>query len=445
MANLETDSSLFIKRTDTLQDYLHQHGLPLQLQERTRKYLDWLWAQRRGKNPDSIMTELPFSLRQEVSCLKRVKYVRKCPFFVDLPLNLIEAIALCFKSHLYSVGDMIVSAGDESYELFFVEKGSVEVVLSDGKTVCAKIDDGNFFGESALFEMGHRMANIRAADFCEILSLHKVDFGQIFKNHKEDKKGVLRVFNEQQERNLKRNRGVETELKNKMSAMLHMSLSTKQKRNTALSKQSEDAPVTSGTVKQQHPKLRHKLMRFLEKLFMMHSKMRITWELLGFSFLLYLIVVVPLRLGFKFTSEEIGGGNEGIGGGTGSGQDWMFVDYLIDLFFVLDVVARAMFMNNDVAAKSNLSDIEAEFKKKTQIAVSFEQIQKDGKKSLFECEVLSRKSYRGGVMFVDICASLPVDLMVGLGVLGVEWSWWLRLVHLVRAHRFFTYINTLER
>ena len=96
-----------------MQDYLHQHNLPQQIQERARKYLDWLWSEKRGKNQDSMLTELPFTLRSEVSNLSRLKYVRSCEFFKQLPDNLVEAIAMCFKSHLYSVHDQIVSVGDE--------------------------------------------------------------------------------------------------------------------------------------------------------------------------------------------------------------------------------------------------------------------------------------------------------------------------------------------
>ena len=90
VANLETESSLFIKRADTLQDYLHQHNLPQQIQERARKYLDWLWSEKRGKNQDSMLIELPFTLRSEVSNLSRLKYVRSCEFFRELPDNLVE-------------------------------------------------------------------------------------------------------------------------------------------------------------------------------------------------------------------------------------------------------------------------------------------------------------------------------------------------------------------
>jgi len=414
VANLETESSLFIKRADTLQDYLFQHGLPPAIQDRSRKYLDWLWTQRRGRNQDTILHELPFTLRQEVSNLSRVKYVQSCEFFSDLPMLLVEAIAMSFRSHLYSVHDQIVSVGDESFELFFVEKGSVEVVLSDGKTVCAKIDSGNFFGESALFAAGHRMANIRAADFCELLSLHRVDFGQIFKNHESERAKVLETFQTMQSRNETRNKGVEEELKRKMSLMMHVSHhDSKGYMDWGVSRQSVWTTV---------------LWKIEEKC-MQHAKSRVTWEFTGLFFLLYLIIKTPLHLGFFFDNM----------------WDGMEIDYLIDVYFLFDIVLRSLFFNNDVA--NDGEGAEGEGGKKKSVKVNFEQVKSNGVKTIFSCEILSRTKYRHGWIFVDILASTPFDLIAWYtwgGTKGLHAASWLRLVHVIRGYRLFEYIQAVE-
>ena len=172
---------------------------------------------------------------------------------------------MCFKSHLYSIHDQIVSVGDESFELFFIERGGVEVILSDNKTVCAKIDAGNFFGESALFKSGHRMANIRAADFCELLSLHRVDFRQIFKNHEEEEEKVLEVFEAMQQRNQKRNQSVENELRRKTNVLMHVAPNLSKKKNLKV-----DKTVSGGVYVT--------FLRILETCFCQHNLKRVMWE-----------------------------------------------------------------------------------------------------------------------------------------------------------------------
>ena len=418
VANLETESSLFIKRADTLQDYLHQHGLPQHIQERARKYLDWLWSERRGKNQDTILHELPFTLRAEVSNLSRLSYVRSCEFFKHLPENLVEAIAMSFKSHLYSVHDQIVSVGDESFELFYIEKGGVEVILSDNKTVCAKIDAGNFFGESALFHSGHRMANIRAADFCELLSLHRIDFGKIFKNFEDEKQKVLEVFHSMQKRNKKRNDTVEEELKRKMSLVMHM-----MPHNSHGGFGLQDISTGEGFFV--------RLLRSLETSFCQHSHKRVLWELLGMLNLLYLMVFVPLRLGFYLDEED----------------GFSSLDYFVELYYLCDIILRSYFFNNDVAQDEAGNVIEANFKQRTKVEVSYEQVKDGGVKTVFACEIEGRKEYRNFLLYFDLLAVTPVDLFILLSPSIDKTSplaMSLRLIHLVRIHRFFDYIKTFE-
>jgi len=421
VANLETESSLFIKRADTLQDYLHQHGLPQQIQERSRAYLDWLWSERRGKNQDTILYELPFTLRAEVSNLSRLSYVRSCEFFKHLPDNLVEAIAMSFKSHLYSIHDQIVSVGDESFELFYIEKGGVEVILSDNKTICAKIDAGNFFGESALFHSGHRMANIRAADFCELLSLHRIDFGKIFKNFEQEKSKVLEIFQNMQERNQKRNQSVEDELKRKMSLVMHMvpHQTGGGSPNFLKGGQNGEGFVTE-------------ILRSMELAFCQHSQVRIFWELVGMLSLMYIMIFIPLRLGFYIFEED----------------SFVSLDYVVELYFLFDILFRCYFFNNDVAQEGEGSNmIEATFRQKTKVNVSFEQVKDGGVKTIFACEIESRRDYRRGLFYLDLMAIFPVDVIILLSPsisatspLGLA----LRLVHLIRIHRFFGYIKSIE-
>ena len=149
---------------------------------------------------------------------------------------------------------------------------------------------------------------------------------------------------------------------------------------------------------------------------------------------MYFIVMIPLRLGFFGLSND-----------AAEEFDFLIVDYCIDCFFVFDTLNRAMFFSNDVASTGSLNELESEFRKRTQIGVSFEQIQSNGDKSLFECEIVSRKAYRGGGRIIlDLLSNLPLELLVTFGVLDGSYLWWLRLPHLIRIHRFFPYINHIE-
>ena len=65
----------------------------------------------------------------------------------------------------YEPGEVIVREGDESREMFVIQKGQVIVSRNvDGRDVeFARLDRGDFFGEMSLLESMPRNATVRAA------------------------------------------------------------------------------------------------------------------------------------------------------------------------------------------------------------------------------------------------------------------------------------------
>lgn len=55
--------------------------------------------------------------------------------------------------------------------MYFIHKGSVEVVSEDGQTVFATMSDGAFFGEIALVFRCPRTATIRTTSPCDLFVL----------------------------------------------------------------------------------------------------------------------------------------------------------------------------------------------------------------------------------------------------------------------------------
>ncbi|UCG32418.1 MAG: cyclic nucleotide-binding domain-containing protein [Phycisphaerales bacterium] len=85
---------------------------------------------------------------------------------------------------LYKNGECIVELGEAGDCMFVVQSGTVEVVRQQGgQTIClAKLAEGEFFGEMALFEKEVRSATVRARGDVRVLTV--------------DKKNLLRRINE---------------------------------------------------------------------------------------------------------------------------------------------------------------------------------------------------------------------------------------------------------
>lgn len=81
----------------------------------------------------------------------------------------------------YNSGDTIFEEGDAASELYLLLKGMVQVVKNQRPV--ANIQEGQIFGEMAIFENKPRSATIKALNNVQVLALTKDNFKMIFQLH----------------------------------------------------------------------------------------------------------------------------------------------------------------------------------------------------------------------------------------------------------------------
>ena len=79
-----------VKRRD-IEEWMRHRQLPLELQERVRRFFQYKWLATRGVDEESILQSLPLDLRREIQrhlCLALVRRVRRrttpLPFLYDV-------------------------------------------------------------------------------------------------------------------------------------------------------------------------------------------------------------------------------------------------------------------------------------------------------------------------------------------------------------------------
>jgi CRP-like cAMP-binding protein len=74
---------------------------------------------------------------------------------------------------LFAPGEIIVRQGDDSTELYVIERGEVVVSVDRAGTAVevARLGSGKFFGEMALVTGDRRQATVRAATSCQLLGV----------------------------------------------------------------------------------------------------------------------------------------------------------------------------------------------------------------------------------------------------------------------------------
>ena len=82
----------------------------------------------------------------------------------------------------YPRGSTIIYAGEQSDSIYYITKGSVTVLIEDDtgrEIIVAYLNEGDFFGEMAMFGEGTRTAWVKAKTECEVAELGYTKFSEL--------------------------------------------------------------------------------------------------------------------------------------------------------------------------------------------------------------------------------------------------------------------------
>ena len=118
--------------------------------------------------------------------MKKIKFLQSVSFFWNLTEEELGYISEKMVSKHYDAGQMILLAGSEGEQCFFVMEGSVKITRLSKKgreVILAILSDGEIFGEMSLLDGEFRSANVVALDDTEVLTLNRNDFLLVLKNY----------------------------------------------------------------------------------------------------------------------------------------------------------------------------------------------------------------------------------------------------------------------
>lgn len=102
--------------------------------------------------------------------------------FAPLSTDEITMLAQAAVSHVFAPSETVIRAGDPGSSMFVVHKGRVRVQVSENgraRTV-ATLNEGDFFGEMALFTGEPRTANVLALEETEVLEIGHAAMKRVF-------------------------------------------------------------------------------------------------------------------------------------------------------------------------------------------------------------------------------------------------------------------------
>ena len=183
LSNIDVARNTYIKTIDKVNAFSAYNDIPPNLRERIRNYHEYLFESRMGYSEGDVLSELPDSIKSDVAMYLHRELLAKVPLFRDASENVMREIVLELRALVIPPRDFVFRAGDEGEEMYFIRKGSVEVVSSDGSTIFATLTEGAFFGEVALLLRQPRNASIRAKEYADLYMLHASAVDKVMKRY----------------------------------------------------------------------------------------------------------------------------------------------------------------------------------------------------------------------------------------------------------------------
>ena len=102
--------------------------------------------------------------------------------FAPLSVEETERLAAASMRHVFAPGEIVIRAGDAGSSMFVVHNGRVQVQISENgrQRTVAVLNEGDFFGEMALFTGEPRAANVVALEETEVLEIGHAAMKHLF-------------------------------------------------------------------------------------------------------------------------------------------------------------------------------------------------------------------------------------------------------------------------
>jgi len=108
-----------------------------------------------------------------------ISILEKIPLFKGLSIAEFSDILSVSSHRTFQENEVLFSEGSESYEMFILIKGQLQVILPDGK-VLARVNPPGIVGEMGVFTSENRSATVVTAGECICLVISKFGLMSLF-------------------------------------------------------------------------------------------------------------------------------------------------------------------------------------------------------------------------------------------------------------------------
>ncbi|MBN3286274.1 KCNH7 protein, partial [Polyodon spathula] len=223
LANADAARAVYTEKLDSIKHFLKSQKITGTIADSVQKFYSFKWIKTKGVDPETLFEYLPSSLLGDISTIIysdviakafglniKTKKTKECSSHVLTPLErrlsgkldgpifektlskeslekletdggFIRMLATKIRPCVFRANDIICKRNDYGSEMFFIEKGEVDVLSQDERSVMVTLKAGQYFGEGSLLFSEPRSTSIRASTNCDMYVLDKKDLDSTVK------------------------------------------------------------------------------------------------------------------------------------------------------------------------------------------------------------------------------------------------------------------------
>ncbi|XP_062839750.1 potassium voltage-gated channel subfamily H member 2 isoform X2 [Anolis carolinensis] len=162
-----------------VREFIRFHQIPNPLRQRLEEYFQHAWSYTNGIDMNAVLKGFPECLQADICLHLNRTLLQNCRPFKGATKGCLRALAMKFKTTHAPPGDTLVHAGDVLTALYFISRGSIEILRGD--VVVAILGKNDIFGEplNLYARPGKSNADVRALTYCDLHKIHREDLLEV--------------------------------------------------------------------------------------------------------------------------------------------------------------------------------------------------------------------------------------------------------------------------
>ncbi|XP_022375751.1 potassium voltage-gated channel subfamily H member 6 isoform X2 [Enhydra lutris kenyoni] len=162
-----------------VKEFIRFHQIPNPLRHRLEEYFQHAWSYTNGIDMNAVLKGFPECLQADICLHLHRALLQHCPAFRGASKGCLRALAVKFKTTHAPPGDTLVHLGDVLSTLYFISRGSIEILRDD--VVVAILGKNDIFGEpiSLHTRPGKSSADVRALTYCDLHKIQRADLLEV--------------------------------------------------------------------------------------------------------------------------------------------------------------------------------------------------------------------------------------------------------------------------